>query len=890
MSSIEVFSPFFASSNANKARSSSVQCVHRHASHYPCSMWNNIASLLIRQRLLWLVLLAVGTAFMAKQIPNLRLQYTFSGLLPADDSIALDYARFQDVFGTEGNVMLIGADLAPLSNPEGLSAWEELARSIHEMETLRDTVDDGLEEKVQIPLIDSVFSITRAVDVEKDIENRQFVLTPLVPAGRFQGENSISQQYVDSLLSRLLELPFYEGLLFNESHDATLLSVFMNPKLFDSKHRGAVVEDVVALTDAWSERHGVKLSISGLPFIRVQMTNKVKNEIGWFIGAALLVTMFLLFLFFRNPIVTGVSLIVVGTGVIWSLGTIALFDFPVNLIMSLIPPLMIVIGVPNCIYLINKYHSEFKRHGNKAMALQRMIVKVGNATLLTNFTTALGFATFIFTHSEMLRHFGIVTALNILGVFVISIIVIPAMMAGLPAPKVKHTRHLDRRWMFTFVNRLAEVVENRRPRVYAGAVLLLLFSIGGIFQMQTTGNIVDDLPDQDRVIKDLKWMERRFGGAMPFEIMIDTHRPNGVTGSNFLKRVDKLQSVLDEYPEYSRSISAADATKFAFQAFKNGHPKNYRLPRLGMEKTQFGPWVRGTEASAGTSKSANDVASKFFNDDRSVARVSAQMMDIGTLEMRALMDEIKPRLDSIFPAPEYSLILTGTSVTFLEGTTYMVKNLGISIALAICVIALMMALLFKSSRMVGIALLPNLFPLMFTAGIMGWLGIPIKPSTILVFSIAFGISVDDTIHFLAKYRQELNFKAWNIKDSVMLALKETGVSMMYTSIVLFFGFLMFAMSEFEGTRYLGLLVSITLGVAMFTNLLLLPSLLLAFEKSLTTRSFSEPFFSILDEEEDIELEELEIQKGFSPGKGDEQHAILRSNRSKSDSVDSESES
>ncbi|MBV41666.1 MAG: transporter [Crocinitomicaceae bacterium] len=853
-------------------------------------MWNNIASFLIRQRLLWLVLLALGTAFMAKQIPNLRLQYTFSGLLPADDSIALDYARFQEVFGTEGNVILIGADLASLSNPEGLLAWEELARSIHEMETLRDTLDDGVDEKVQISLIDSVFSITRAFDVEKDIEKRQFVLTPLVPRGRFQDESGISQQYVDSLMNRLLELPFYEGLLFNESHDATLLSVFMNPELFDSKHRGAVVEDVVALTDAWSERHGLQLSLSGLPFIRVQMTNKVKNEIGWFIGAALLVTMFLLFLFFRNPIVTGVSLIVVGTGVIWSLGTIALFDFPVNLIMSLIPPLMIVIGVPNCIYLINKYHAEFKRHGNKAMALQRMIVKVGNATLLTNFTTALGFATFIFTHSEMLRNFGIVTALNILGMFVISIVVIPAMMAGLPAPKVKHTRHLDRRWMFTFVNRLAEVVENRRPRVYAGAVLLLLFSIGGIFQMQTTGNIVDDLPDQDRVIKDLKWMEQRFGGAMPFEIMIDTHRPNGVTGSNFLKRVDKLQRVLDEYPEYSRSISAADATKFAFQAFKNGHPKNYRLPRLGMEKTQFGPWVRGTEASAGNSKSATDVASKFFNEDRSIARVSAQMMDIGTLEMRTLMDEIKPRLDSIFPAPEYSLILTGTSVTFLEGTTYMVKNLGISIALAICVIAIMMALLFKSSRMVGIALLPNLFPLMFTAGIMGWLGIPIKPSTILVFSIAFGISVDDTIHFLAKYRQELNLKAWNIKDSVMLALKETGVSMMYTSIVLFCGFLMFAMSEFEGTRYLGLLVSITLGVAMFTNLLLLPSLLLAFEKSLTTRSFSEPFFSILDEEEDIEVEELEIQRGFSPGKGNEQHASLRNDPSKSDSSHSTSES
>ena len=341
-----------------------------------------------------------------------------------------------------------------------------------------------------------------------------------------------------------------------------------------------------------------------------------------------------------------------------------------------------------------------------------------------------------------------------------------------------------------------------------------------------------------------------------------------------IKRVEQLQEVLRDYPEFSRSLSAVDASKFAFQAFKNGHPKDYRLPKLGMEKTQFGPWVRGTESASEGQASAEQISSKFFNADRSITRISTQMADVGTLEMRSLMDVVRPRLDSLFPPDQFDLILTGTSVTFLEGTTYMVKNLGISIALAICVIALMMAMLFKSARMVAIALVPNLFPLLFTAGFMGWMGIPIKPSTVLVFSIAFGISVDDTIHFLAKYRQELNLKRWNIREAVLLALKETGVSMMYTSVVLFFGFLMFALSTFEGTRFLGILVSITLAVAMTTNLLVLPSLLLEFEKRLTTKSFAEPFFSILDEEEDIELEELAIQQGLSPGKGEERHEGL----------------
>lgn len=197
----------------------------------------------------------------------------------------------------------------------------------------------------------------------------------------------------------------------------------------------------------------------------------------------------------------------------------------------------------------------------------------------------------------------------------------------------------------------------------------------------------------------------------------------------------------------------------------------------------------------------------------------------------------------------------------------MVNNLMISLALAICVIAFIMALLFRSMRMVLISLVPNMIPLLFTAAVMGYFGIPIKPSTILVFSIAFGISVDDTIHFLAKYRQELRVLSWNIKESVLIAVKETGVSMMYTSIVLFFGFGMFAASEFEGTQALGILVSMTLLVAMFANLVLLPSLLLSFERWLTTKAFSEPFLEIIDEEEDIELEELEIIKGLNQPSG-----------------------
>ncbi len=836
-------------------------------------MWTHIARFVLRQRLLLLLGLLGVTVFFAMRIPDVRLQYTFGGLLPKTDSTAVDYQNFIDRFGIEGNVLLIGSDTEVLTNPQKLQAWYELTESVKNMPVRVDTTDNGVADPVQIPMIDSVFSVTHAYTLDKDTAERKFTLRPIVAPGRLRTGGQVDQAFTDSLREVVLALPFYEGFLFTESQDATLMMVFLDADLFNSERRGTVVEDITALTNAWSAEHDQPLYLSGLPFIRTEMTNKVKGEIGYFIGAALLVTALLLFLFFRNPTVMGVSLVVVATGVIWSLGMMAVFDFPITLLMSLIPPLMIVIGVPNCIYLVNKYHAEFKRHGNKMMALQRMIVKVGNATLLTNFTTALGFATFIFTHSSVLRHFGVVASINILAVFLISIIVIPALMLWLPEPKPKHTRHLDRRWMFVWVNHLVRIVQEHRPKVYLGALVVLVFSVLGIVQMQTTGNIVDDLPDSDRVITDLKWMEERFHGAMPFEVLVDTDKPGKATAPAMLSKVEDLQELLAEYPEFSRSLSAGDAMKFAMQAFYNGDPARYRLPNR-RERSFIGPYLRGTEQAASESDAASGVANNFMDSAKAVTRISAQMADIGTIEMRDLMNELRPRIDSIFPAEDYRLTLTGTSVVFLEGTSYMVRNLGISIALAICVIAGMMALLFRSARMVVIALVPNLFPLLFTAGVMGWAGIPIKPSTILVFSVAFGISVDDTIHFLAKYRQELSLTSWNIRQAVLLALKETGVSMMYTSIVLFFGFLMFAMSGFDGTRSLGLLVSITLLVAMFTNLLLLPSLLLAFEKVLTTQSFREPFFSLLDEEEDIELEELAVRQGLAPGKGDELHEEL----------------
>ena len=830
-------------------------------------MWLRIASFLIRHRLPAVLALFAATVFMGIQIPNLEMQYKYGGILPEDDPAELAHAKFLESFGAEGNVLLIGVEDDRLRTAEGLMQWHALAEEIR---ALRVTVDGQ-----PTVIIDSVFAITNAFEVVKHPTDKSFVLQPLAPdLLDAAGDVTITDERAGEIVDAVRGTPFYDGLLYNPENDATLMMVVFNHDMLNSAKRGRIVEDIIEASDRWSQRTGIQTRLSGLPFIRISLSNKVKGELGYFVGAAIAVTALLLFLFFRNLAVVGVCLTVVVVGVVWCLGTMSLMDYKLTLLMSLIPPLMIVIGVPNCIYLVNKYQAEFKRHGNKMLALQRMVTKVGNATLLTNATTALGFATFIFTHSPVLVEFGVVSSINIMVAFGISIVLIPALFAWLPEPNERHLTHLDRVWVERVVGSFVHIVQNARPRVYVAALLVAAFSGWGLTQMVTTGNIVDDLPDEDRVLVDLEWLESKFRGVMPFEVLIDGQRPGQILSPSNLKRIEKFQNLLRTYPEFSRSLSAVDAVKFGVQAFYGGDPDRYRLPSR-QERSFIGPYFRGAESAASDIDDANAVTNNFVDSTKTVTRVSANMADIGTLEMEALMADLQPRIDSIFPPERFNLTITGTSIVFLEGTNYLVKNLAISMTLAILVIALVMATLFRSARMVGIALIPNLLPLLFTAGVMGWTGIPIKPSTILVFSVAFGISVDDTIHFLAKYRQELQSNGWNIRAAVLAAVKETGVSMMYTSIVLFFGFMMFALSEFDGTRSLGLLVSVTLLVAMFTNLMLLPSLLMSFAQYVTTRTFSEPFFDLLDEEDILALDDLQVQKGTSPGKGEEQHEGLK---------------
>ena len=767
---------------------------------------------------------------MVNKAMQVQYSYEFLPLLPEDDPIYIEYQEFLGHFGQEGNVMVVGFQCNSLFQLENYNAFYDLYGQLKKIE--------GVEQ---------VVSILQARNMKKNETLNSFEFKP-VTSQRYK-----TQEEVDAVAKELASLPFYRKLFYNDNNKTHLMALTLNKQLLDKASRIDLILSIEDVVNPFAEQIGVDVHYSGLPYIRTKSTVKTKAEVEMFIILAMGVTAFIMLLFFRSFSAMFYSMLVVGIGVVWAIGTLVLLGFKITILTALIPPLIIVIGIPNCIFLINKYHHEFKLHGNKIKAMTRVIQKVGNATFMTNATTAAGFATFVITQTQMLVEFGIVASINILLVFFISLIIIPSIYSFLPTPKERHLSHLERAWMNKLSLWMEKVVLNHRNIVYYSTILLLVFACYGISKIETTGNIVDDIPKDDPISVDLDFFEQNFAGVMPFEVMVNTRKNNGVSKSSTLKRIQKLENVLAQYPEISNTSSIADLAKFSKQAYYNGNPDYYSLPS-SQEKNFILKYAKNTMGDS------TDIFNSFIDSTKSIARITARMKDIGTKQMRVLRDSIKPKIDSIFNPEKYDVSITGTSILFLEGTTYLVKNLFSSLLLAISLIAILMAWMFSSSRMVVVSLLPNLIPLVLTGALMGYFNISIKPSTILVFSIAFGISIDDTIHFLAKYRQELKANHWNIKHAVMNALKETGVSMFYTSIVLFFGFSIFIASDFGGTVALGLLVSVTLLFAMMANLLLLPSLLLTLERRITTRSFREPLIDILDEEEDIELDALKIRK------------------------------
>ena len=785
--------------------------------------WEKISKIILKNRVLIVLSLLTATYFFTTHWDNIRFTYTEANLLPATHPENIKYKSFTDKFGEEGNLIVISVKDSTLFTIEKLNAWNELSHSFKDHEDVSTVIAFGDLQKLK-----------------KNKSSRQFYIEPFI-------KDSISEESELELLKNEIfnNSPFYDKFLINSESKAVRTAINLKTEVVNTVLREQFVNNVLLpRVSEFEQKYNLDVRISGMPYVRTKYSETIKAELGKFLILALIVTSLIFFLFFRSFRATLISIIAVSVGVMWTLGIVGILEYELTVLTAIIPPLIIVIGMPNCIFLINKYQHELNKHGDKSLSLQKVITKIGNVTLMTNVTTASGFATFITTDSKLLNEFGLVASLSILSIFILCLLIIPIVYSFLPKPDEKHLEHQNRKWINNLLNWMVSVVKTKRIEVYVISVMLLVLSIIGIYKIEISGSFIDDMPRNTEFFDDILYYEKEFNGILPLEIYIDSKRKKSITKLSTIKKMEIVENLITKFPELSRPISVVSLVKYSKQAFYNGNPKYYQVP-TSQENSFILSYAKNSTSDV-------DLLNNFVDSTGQYTRITTFMKDMKIERMERIEEELNAEIEKVMPSDRFEVFLTGKAYLFQKGTYFLVENLVWSLGLAVVLISLFMAYLFRNFRMIIISLIPNLLPLLITAGLMGYIGIPIKPSTILIFSIAFGISVDDTIHFLAKYRQELQENKWQVKKSVYNSVRETGLSMFYTSIVLFFGFSVFIVSNFGGTVALGSLVSGTLLLAMLSNLLLLPSLLLTLDKSIANEKvLKDPKIKILSDQEEL---------------------------------------
>lgn len=797
-------------------------------------MWTKLAHFIIAYRLPLFIVIALITVVMGYYGRTVEMSYDFRGTVPATDPEQVFFDQFKKQFGEDAGIVAVGLKDSSIYQYRNFEKLREFCIAMR-----------------QIPGVNEVISLPQIKMMAKDTARKQFKLIDIFPG------KITSQRELDSLLVEAKKQKFYLGQITNQENGAIAILISINKEYLNSSKRMEVTNEVISRGGHFTQSTGISLHYAGLPFVRSVIAQQVSQELKFFLALSIIVTGIILFIFFRSFRAMIFPLIVIGVVVIWVLGTIALFGFKITLLSGMIPPIIVVIGIPNAIYLMNKYHSEFLSHGNKMLAISRVIQKIGMATFLTNLTTAIGFLVLLTADITVLREFGIVAGINVMATFVVSLILIPGVFSWMPPPSAKHLRHMDISLLDSFLSYIDITVHRQRPFIYAITTIVVGFAFIGMLRINTVSFMVDDLPEESTVKQDLKFFEANFSGVMPLEIVVDTGKRRGVIDVKNLQKLDEFENFLDSIPYISRPLSIVSFVKASKQAFYNNNPARYALPD-NRERNFILPYLKGQSDASG-------LFNAFVDSTLQTMRISLQVADIGSDRMDSLVTRvIQPKIDTLFGDTEMKLKITGTTPLFIKGNSFLIKNLKGSLLLAFCLIALTMGFLFANLRMILIALIPNVIPMLITASLMGYFGVPLKPSTVLIFSIAFGISVDYSIHILAKYRQELHARDFFIPVAVSATILEVGKSMVYTSIVLLAGFIIFTFSSFGGTIALGLLTSITLFISMFTNLILLPSLIMTFDRKKLQKD-NHPLIEQVDpgfygesEDEEIDINKIKI--------------------------------
>ena len=768
--------------------------------------------LLKNKKQIFVFFLIILTFLTYQSLRNLRISNQINKTLPEVHESSKIHDQFRKKFGEDGNSFFISIPRNLLyENIYIYEAWENLRQDIE-------------NEKIIIKNneIDPIEVIVSETNLKKLVINEEDKIFDFIS---FANSKPNSTKDLEKIRNEINEYPFYKGLIYSdtkknqEKEEISLMVIQIKKEFMALEERSIWIEKILKKIENFKLKYP-EIHISGLAFIRAYIKKKIQEEVLIFVSLSILMMSLILFFFFRSWKILILCLSVVSSSVLFGLGMIAFLGYEISSMMSLMPSLLIVIGIPNCIYYIHYLQDKVQKHEKKE-AIKLTFLHISKISFMTNLTTALGFFTFITTKNQMLSEFGIATGISVLFLFLCSNILFTLGFQTIKIPAAKH--HFLENKFQNFLKKL-NIIPKKYNYYFSIALVLSLFT--AIFyakKIQTTASFTDDLSEKSILKQDLRYFERHFSGVIPIDIYIQSTEK--FNKEKQFKKLEELQKKLYQNDLISKSISILDLSKYLRQAFYNGDSSDFKIIKNN-EKVFFDEYLQNTK-----NKYINQIQQKnplfqFIDSTQKELRIALNIKDVNSKEMKKIIDFIEENAEQTLNSEDQKnkIQLTGNAILNLLGTDLLQKNLLFSLSLSIFLIALIILFIFGSFKITFIAIIINLIPLIFTAGLMGFLDIPLKPSTLLIFSIVFGISIDDSIHYLGKFKlnQGLGLISKNLIETTTL---ETGKSMITTSLILFLGFSVFAFSDFGSTTVLGILVSFTLLIALICNLIILPYLL-----------------------------------------------------------------
>ena len=738
-----------------------------------------------------LLILAAVSAFFITGLGDVSFDYDFEKFFPQDDPETQFFNEYRETFGSDNDFVLIG-----ILNEEGIFR-EPFLRKV-------------------ASLTDSLKTVSYVTDVQSPTTVEQLRFDPLfgAPIERpYLRYDDPSKYTKDSL--RIYQQPELLGTLFSASGKA--VCVFLKTEEYISKAEADTLDQ--DLERVLSHFTFDEIHVAGRASGQAYYVELLQNEFVLFISLSIILIAAFLIVAFRSFWGVWVPLLVVLMAVIWTVGLLARTGHPLGIMLNVLPVIVFVVGVSDVVHLVTRYFEELRQSRPKMQALKTAFREVGLATFLTSLTTGIGFLTLLTSGIQPIDEFGVYTAIGIFLAFILAFTLLPAVLALSKIPRaVDHpTNRLfwDRR-----LRKLFRFVLKNRLGVMVGSALVFLISVGGAVLIESNNYLLEDLRESDPLQQHFRFMEEHFGGVRPFEMHITVvDDDKTIWNLEVLHELDELSTYLDTAYGVGAQMSVLQVVKSMNQSQHNGRIEHYRLPD---SEAQFEK-LMGKIESADRGGFLRAIAS----EDGRYARIGGRIPDLGNIAVSKKDRKLAAFFEEEIDSDLFKYKLTGTSVLIDLNNEALSTNMIYGLLIAFGVIALIMGLLFKSLKMVLLTLIPNMLPLIMIAGIMGYAGIPLKVSTSIIFTIAFGIAVDDTIHFMSKLKLEL-MKGKSMIYAIKRTVLSTGKAIVVTSVILCAGFILLIFSNFLGTYYIGLLISMMLLFAVLADLVLLPVLLILF--------------------------------------------------------------